>query len=311
MNMKRFLNHRLLYVLLSSLIACTIQAIKLEDSPFSFGQKYRGEKFLIAGCGWDKVAVIDKRTCRFEWVHTIGKGEDCNEVEVTREQNILYAYTAGARLITPGQHVVWDYKVGGNEELFTATQLSDGGYLLAICGHPARIVELDNNGRTIKEIHFETGIETVHNQFRQIEKTRRNTYLIPLFGSGELIEMNVSGQIINRVKVGGTPFSVKQLKKGKCLLVGCGDGHHWVEIDAKTWKIGRLVTSGDLEGLSLLFVAELSRYRDGTTLLCNWNGHSKDKSQPKLVEIDRNNRITWRLDDKGTIRNISTVWCFP
>ena len=70
--------------------------------------------------------------------------------------------------------------------------------------------------------------------------------------------MNVSGQIINRVKVGGTPFSVKQLKKGKCLLVGCGDGHHWVEIDAKTWKIGRLVTSGDLEGLSLLFVAELS-----------------------------------------------------
>ena len=115
MNMKRFLNHRLLYVLLSSLIACTIQAIKLEDSPFSFGQKYRGEKFLIAGCGWDKVAVIDKRTCRFEWVHTIGKGEDCNDVEVTREQNILYAYTAGARLITPGQHVVWDYKVGGNE----------------------------------------------------------------------------------------------------------------------------------------------------------------------------------------------------
>lgn len=95
--MKRFLNYRLLYVLLSCLIACTIQAIKLEDSPFSFGQKYRGEKFLIAGCGWDKVAVIDKRTCRFEWVHTIGKGEDCNDVEVTREQNILYAYTAGAR----------------------------------------------------------------------------------------------------------------------------------------------------------------------------------------------------------------------
>ena len=53
--MKRFLNHRLLYVLLSSLIACTIQAIKLEDSPFSFGQKYRGEKFLIAGCGWDEI----------------------------------------------------------------------------------------------------------------------------------------------------------------------------------------------------------------------------------------------------------------
>ncbi|WP_308594672.1 hypothetical protein [uncultured Parabacteroides sp.] len=309
--MIRFSNQILMSVLLSCLITCTVQAGKPEDSSFSFRKKYKGEKFLLAGCGWDKVAVVDRRTCRFEWVHTIGKGEDCNDVEVTRERNILYAYTAGARLITPEQRVIWDYKVDRNEELFTATQLSDGGYLLAICGHPARIVELDKEGYPVKEIRFETGIKTVHDQFRQIEKTKRNTYLIPLFGSGELIEMNVSGQIINRVEVGGTPFSVKQLKRGKRLLVGCGDGHRWVEIDTKTWKIERSVTSDDLEGLSLLFVAELSRYGDGTTLLCNWNGHSKDKSQPKLVEIDRNNRIVWQLDDKGSIRNISAVWRLP
>lgn len=124
---------------------------------------------------------------------------------------------------------------------------------------------MDKEGHPVKEIRFETGIKVVHNQFRQIEKTKRNTYLIPLFGSGELIEMNVSGRIINRVEVGGTPFSVKQLKRGKRLLVGCGDGHRWVEIDTKTWKIERSVTSDDLEGLSLLFVAELSRYGDGTT----------------------------------------------
>ena len=96
--MKRFLNHRLLYVLLSSLIACTIQAIKLEDSPFSFGQKYRGEKFLIAGCGWDKVAVIDNRTCRFEWVHTIGKGEDCNDTLCLYRRCATYHTGAACRL---------------------------------------------------------------------------------------------------------------------------------------------------------------------------------------------------------------------
>lgn len=281
------------------------------DSPFSFKKKYKGEKFLVAGCGWDKVAVVDKRTAHLDWVHTIGKGEDCNDVEVTRERNILYAYTSGARLITPEQKVVWDYKVGREEELFTATQLPKGGYLLAVCGHPARIVELDKNGKPVKEITFETGIKPVHNQFRQIEKTKRGTYLIPLFATGELIEMTASGQILHRIEVGGTPFSVKQLKKGKRLLVGCGDGHRWVEVDASTWKIDRSVASDDLEGVTLLFVAELSRYQDGTTLLCNWNGHSKDKSQPKLLEISRDNRIIWKLPDSEQIRNISAVWCLP
>lgn len=309
--MKRFSTYQYLGLLLLCVAACSVQAAEPGEPPFSFEKKYNGEKLLIAGCGWNKVAVIDKRTCRFEWEHILGKGEDCNDVELTRERNILYAYTSGARLITPGQQVVWDYKANPGEELFTATQLSNGGYLLAICGHPARIVELDQAGRLVKEICFETGIKAVHNQFRQIEKTGRDTYLIPLFGSGELIEMDASGRIINRVQVGGTPFTVKQPAKGKRLLVGCGDGHRWVEVDAGTWKIEKAVTSGDLEGLSLLFVAEVCRYPDGTTLLCNWNGHSNDKSQSKLVEIDRNNRIVWRLDDKGSIRNISAVWRFP
>ncbi len=310
--MARFSIHKYLRILLFC-VAASVQAAELEpeELPFSFERKYNGEKLLIAGCGWNKVAVIDKRTCRFEWEHILGKGEDCNDVELTRERNILYAYTSGARLITPGQQVIWDYKANPEEELFTATQLSNGSYLLAICGHPARIVELDKTGQLVKKICFETGIKAVHNQFRQIEKTGRDTYLIPLFGSGELIEMDASGLIINRTRVGGTPFTVKCLAEGKRLLVGCGDGHRWVEIDAETWKIEKTVTSGHLEGLSLLFVAELCRYPDGTTLLCNWNGHSNDKSQSKLVEIDRNNRIIWRLDDKGSIRNISAVWRFP
>lgn len=309
--MKLFSTLKRLLLLFCCLVAGTVQAAEREKVPFSFGKKYKGEKLLVAGCGWNKIAVIDKRTCRFEWEHMLNPGEDCNDVELTRERNILYAYTSGGRLITPGQQVVWEYKVEPGEELFTATQLPDGGYMLAICGHPARIVELDKAGNRVKEICFDTSIPVVHNQFRQIEKTGRGTYLIPLFGTGELIEMDAAGQMVNRVQVGGTPFTVKQIDKGKRLLVGCGDGHRWVEIDAKTWKIEQVVTSADLEGLSLLFVAEVCRYPDGTTLLCNWNGHSKDKSQPKLVEIDRNNRITWGLDDRGSIRNISAVWRFP
>lgn len=307
--MKRY-NH-LLFCILSLYLHACFMPVQGQDTLFSFSRKYNKEKLLIAGCGWNKVAVVDKQTGCLDWEHLLGKGEDCNDIELTKERNILYAYTSGARLITPSQQIIWDYKVKfREEELFTATQLPSGGYLLAICGHPARIVELDNQGKLLKEIRFETGIKRVHNQFRQIEKTERGTYLIPLFATGCLIEIDTNGNIINQIQIGGTLFSVKQLK-GKKLLVGCGDGHKLVKMNANTWQISRTVSSNDIPGVSLLFVAEPYLYRKGRILICNWNGHSKDKSQPKLIEIDRKNRIKWMLNDHGKIKNISTVYPLP
>lgn len=302
--------YKLLFIAYISLVAFFVNAADRIPSPFSFKNKYKGDKMLIAGSGWDKIAVVDKQTGELDWEHILGKGEDCNDVELTDQRNILYAYTSGARLISSDQQVVWDYKVGKNEELFTATQLPGGGYLLAICGHPARIVELNKKGAQVKEFSFETGIESVHNQFRQILKTRSGTYLIPLFGTGQLIEIDGKGKELNRVSVGGTPFSVKQLKNGN-RLVACGDGHNWVEVDPKSWQIVRSVSSSDIQGLSLLFVAELCRDKNGTTLVSNWNGHSTDKSQPKLAEINKDNQVVWRLKDPGGMSNVSSVYLLP
>lgn len=80
----------------------------------------------------NQVAILDKKTGEIEWSHPLNKGEDCNDVEITREGNILYAYTSGARMITRDQQTVWDFKAKKGEELFTATQLSSGHYMLAI-----------------------------------------------------------------------------------------------------------------------------------------------------------------------------------
>lgn len=303
------MTQKTLFILYVWLVAFTVNASG-QTTPFSFGKKHKGEKLLIAGCGWDRIAVVDKRTGRLDWEHLLGKGEDCNDVELTTRKQILYAYTSGARLISPGQQVIWDYKAGKNEELFTATQLPDGGYLLAICGHPARIVELDAKGRPEKEITFDTGIPSVHNQFRQIEKTKRNTYLVALFGTGEVIEVDSKGTILFRIPVGGTPFMIKQLKTGN-WLVACGDGHRWVEIDPATRQLLHPVSSDDLTDVSLLFVSELCRYKNGTTLVSNWNGHSADKSQPKLLEVDKQNRVVWQLNETGAIKNVSAVCVLP
>lgn len=267
------------------------------------------EKLVISGSGWKQIAIVDKQTGQIEWSHSIDKSEDCNDVERTPDGNILYAYAKGARLITPKQEVVWDYKAQQNEDLNTAIYLSNGNYLLAMCGHPARIIELNKKGEMVSEVTFETGIEKPHSQFRQVFKTPSNTYLVPLMGKGEVIEINAEGDILNMVPCGGNPFSVLLLNNGN-WLVACGDAHRFVEINPTDKQIVKQVSSDDVDNASLLFVGEIIRYNNGNTLISNWNGHSKDKSQPLLLELDQNNHVVWSLPLNESIKNISTVYSY-
>jgi hypothetical protein len=267
------------------------------------------EKLLIGGCGWDKVAIVDKKSSAIEWIHQLQKGDDCNDVEITKAGNVLYAYKGGARLIARNQDVIWDFKVEKGQELYTATELPSGEYLLAVCAIPSRIITLNSKGEKIKEQNFDSGITNVHGQFRQILPTRENTYLIPLMGKGEVIELTQTGEVIRRVTVGGNPFSVKLLPDGN-WLVACGDAHKYVIADPNKQLVKETVSALDLTDVSLLFVAEILNYNNGNVLIANWNGHSKDKSQPKLVEINSKSRVVWKLAPIETITNISSVHSF-
>lgn len=267
------------------------------------------EKLLVSGCGWPEVALIDKASKTIEWRHALNPGEDCNDVELTKEQAVLYAYTKGARLISFDQEVLWDYKALPGEELFTATQLPSGKYLLAICGTPSRLVLLNEQGRTEKEIPFKTDIMKVHDQFRQVVLSSQNTFLIPLMGEGKLVEVDAEGNLIRAIEVGGNPFSVKYISP-EAVLVSCGDAHKFVEVNLTEGKVTKEVSTDKLTGISLLFVAELIRYPNGNTLIANWNGHSPDKAQPRMVEIDPDNRIVWTLKSTDGVGNISTAYSF-
>jgi len=267
------------------------------------------EKFLIGGCGWDKVAIVDKKSSALEWTHQLQKGDDCNDVEITKAGNVLYAYKGGARLITRNQDVIWDFKVEKGQELYTATELPSGEYLLAVCAIPSRIITLNSKGEKIKEQNFDSGITNVHGQFRQILPTPANTYLIPLMGKGEVIELTQTGEVIRRVTVGGNPFSVKLLPDGN-WLVACGDAHKLVVVDSEKQTVKQTIAAEDVSKVALLFVAEISNYPNGNVLISNWNGHSKNKNQPKLIELDYKSQVVWTLAPNDEITNISAVYSF-
>lgn len=267
------------------------------------------EKLLIAGCNWDKVAIVDKKSGEIEWTHQLQQGDDCNDVEMTKAGNILYAYKGGSRLVTKDQKLLWDFKVPTGQELYTATELPSGEYLLAVCGHPSRIITLDAQGKKVKEQNFDSGIENVHGQFRQVFPTKNGTYLIPLMRKGEVIELSQSSKILRRIAVGGNPFSVKVTPEGN-WLVACGDGHKYVIVDPVTERIIKTIADQDIPNVSLLFVAEPHLNSNKNIMIANWNGHSKDKSEARIIEIDAENRVVWSLASSDKITNISTFHCF-
>lgn len=266
------------------------------------------ERLLLAGCGWKKIVVLDKKSGTIEWEHALASQEDCNDVELTREGNILYAYRGGARLINSKHEILWDFKVQKGEELYTATQLPDGRYMLAVCGIPSRIIELDNSGKLLMELKFDTGIKNVHGQFRQIQKLDSGNYLIPLMEKGEVVEMNPEGIFLKRVKCGGMPYSLFPLSDNR-WLVSCGDGHNWVELDWTNGKILRIMDD-KLLGYKIHFAAEVSCSASGNMFFSNWNGHTKDKSQPLLIELEQRGKVVWKLYASPEIQNISSVFWF-
>ncbi len=292
----------LLLSLAAALLCCTVSA----KSP-------KTERLLLGGSGWNKIAVIDKASGRILWSYPIVEGEECNSVQMTKSGDILYAYRGGARLVSyKNKQVIWDYKAPERTELHTARQNSDGTYYLAMCGFPARIVELDKQGVRTKEITFDTEIRGLHSQLRQVSKARSGHYLAPLMGKGEVWEIDGGPKddspvvIVRKVTAGRSLFSVQEQPDGR-WLVSCGDTHRFVYVNPETGERTE-VSSQELKDVSLLFVAQTETLKNGNILLSNWGGHSNDRSQPKMVEFTPDFRVVWTLPDNPELGSVSAFW---
>ena len=210
---------------------------------------------LLGGSGWDKIAIVNKNTKEIEWEHPLEKGWECNSVAVTPDRNILFSYSKGAKLITRDHEEVWNISAPEGCEMQTARVLSNGNYLLAWCGNPATIMEVNAKGEILSKTDFDTRIEQPHAQFRQVNKNKRGNYLVPLFATSEIREISPSGQLLKSVKVDGNPFSVAALDNCN-YLVACGDAHCFIELNFETGDIVRKVNANDIEGAQLFFVAQ-------------------------------------------------------
>ncbi len=290
---------------MSHFLKIIFSALLVSNAISSFGQ----DKLLISGCGNNDLRIVEKETQQIVWKHMLGKGEESNDAEITKQGNVLYAYKKGARLITLKEQVLWDFKALPGEEVFTASQLKNGNYLIAMCGDPSRIIELNPKGDSIHVLRLNTGIKNVHGQFRQVSPTDNNTYLITYMSKGEVVEITKKGDLIRTVKVEGNPFAVKILKNGN-WLVSCGDAGKIVEVDPGQGKVLKTTDNATLSGTRMLFVAEVCQLKNGNLMVANWEGHKKDTAQYKVFEINKNNEVVWGIKNGSVAKSVSTIFVF-
>lgn len=266
------------------------------------------QKLLIAGCNFNKIMLIDKASGAKEWVFDIPDYRECNSASLSKnKKTLVYSNKHEVCLVDfKTKEIVWKFKPEKGQEAHTAHFLPNGNILVGVCAIPqARILELDKNGKILKETNFETGIENPHGQFRQIIKNKKGNYVVPLIGKGTIAEINPKGEIVRNINLKAPIFSVKELKNGNWLL-SCDGGRIFI-VNPNTEEKLRVIDNSNINGAKMLFMTEARMLKNGNILASNWNGHSKDKSQPKLMEIDKNNKVVWVLKDDAEISNISAV----
>ncbi|BDD11101.1 hypothetical protein FUAX_35330 [Fulvitalea axinellae] len=261
-------------------------------------------RFLAAGSGWSKIMIVDENG-KAVWEHKINKGEECNSATMMPDGNVLYSHKTGATIVSSKNEIVWTYKREPNTEVQSATLLPKGHILIGQNGTPAKLMEFDKNRKLVKTVTINTGVKNPHGQFRRVNKSKQGTYWVGLKGAAR--EYNAQGELIRTVDTEGKPFTVVPLKKGG-VLAGCGDKHMIREYDAEGKEIWN-VSEKDLDkGFELRYVADLTRLKNGNTIVANWGGHSHGKSRmPQVYEITPEKKVVWKFEDWTLMDKVSSI----
>lgn len=269
------------------------------------------QKFLLGGSGWDHLAIIDKDSHQVEWSYQLDEYEndyiECNSVDMTSDgKSIFFAYKHGVKLIDrETKETIWDYPTQEGEEAHSAMIEGDDTFIAAFCGSPVRILEFNKSGDISWELSFDAEIDNPHSQFRQIMKTSKGEYIVPLFARGLICKLSSQGELLDSVKGVGVPFSLMEQPSGS-WIVATGDSHTFVEMDSASGEVLKTHSNS-----MFTFVADISSTGDGGLYICNWVGHSKEKDQPKIIELDSSNKVVWTLPgDVEGIGMVSTLHAF-
>lgn len=277
-----------------------------------------GHRVILQGNGKLTLVKGDGST---DWEMSWG---GIHDIHVLKNGHILVQQGAAtvAEIDPATKQVVWSYdsaKQNGNAdkqvEVHAFQPLSNGRLMIAESG-VARIIEVDRDGKLLKEVKLKVSRPHPHTDTRLARKLANGNYLVCHEGDGcvreydgqtsEIVwdyEVPLFGQIPKGghgpEAFGNKCFSAVRLASGN-TLIATGNGHSVIEVTSAkeiVWKIGQR----DLPRITLAWVTTLELLPNGNYVIGNCHA---GEGQPLLIEIEpKSKKVVWTFDRFGDFGN--------
>ncbi|HWG47191.1 MAG TPA: PQQ-binding-like beta-propeller repeat protein [Gemmataceae bacterium] len=253
-----------------------------------------------------------------EWEY-VNKAE-CHDLTRLPNGNVLLS-TGPATIVevNPDKKIVWRYeskpKKGykGRVEVHSFQRLADGGTMIAESGN-RRIIEVDKDGRIVKEIALTVEKPNAHRDTRMVRKLDNGHYLVCHEMDGVVREYDAEGKVVwsYRLDLGGRPrsdghgpeghgtevFGAIRLPSGNTLIAG-GNNNRVLEVTPKgeiVWSIRH----DELPGIRLAWVTTLQLLPNGNLIVGNCHA---GPSNPQLFEVTRDKKVVWTFKNFKALGN--------
>jgi len=270
--------------------------------------------------GNDKLAIVDKDG-KIEWEMKWG---GIHDIRVKPGTSIIVQQGVSkvVEINSKTKEIIWSYDSAtsngnaGKPVEVHAFQVLPGGRMMIAESGPARIIEIDRQGKLVKEIKLKVNRPHPHTDTRLARKLPAGNYLVCHEGDGVVREYDgESGKVVWEYEVplfgkepkgghgpeafGNKCFAAVRLNNGN-TLISTGNGHSVLEVTSEkkiTWELHQK----DLPGITLAWVTTLEVLRNGNYLIGNCHA---GEGQPLIIEIEpASKKAVWQFDQYATFGN--------
>ena len=247
------------------------------------------------------------------WEHSV---KDIHDLHRLPNGNYLFQ-TSFQRLVEVNprtDQVVWEYnaaEMNGNRgrrvEVHAFQRLANGSTMVVESG-PPRILEVDPEGKPLKEIKLKVDHPNAHSDTRLARKLENGHYLVAHEADGTVREYDGSGLVVWEYEVplfgqerkgghgpeafGNQVFAALRLKNGN-TLISTGNGHSILEVTPEK-KIVWQLHQRDLPGITLAWVTTLQVRPNGNIVFGNCHA---GPDNPQIIEVTRDKKVVWTFKD--------------
>jgi hypothetical protein len=273
--------------------------------------KAPGHRFIAGDDSKHHVAIVNAKG-DIEWEYPAGPIHD---LQVLPGGNFLFQ-TSYQHIVevSPDKKVVWSYdasKMNGNEgkkvEVHAFQRLADGNTMIVESG-PARILEVDKDGKIQKELKLVVKHPSTHSDTRNARKLENGHYLVAHENDGTVREYDEKGAVVWEYEVplfdqkpagghgpeafGNHIYSALRLPGGN-TLIATGNGHSVIEVTPEKQIVWHL-KQDELPGIKLAWVSTLQVLKNGNIVFGNCHAGPEN---PQIIEVTRDKKVVWSFKD--------------